>query len=768
MDRMRRASPQPAQDAQTSERAETGDNPGRLAHEVSHVVGRRWGDEALDSARGGRPEDYAAAFDWLNGQSVPALIAIFRRARQRGQLTLLIANIDSAPSNAGEGKKRLRAVMLGVRDEKTTTTATTMMEVRLLLDSIALVGPDRAAVEGLFAGARSTGSGIVAATRQGDFAAVYGMLNGMSMPGMLRAVESVGLALLRYLEANLAVATFVDRERLAVAMIAVERRLLGRVSAEDVALLRQRMDRMSLPPDQQSAVLGCLPAVSRTSVTEDISSNFAAATVSPLLVPLAAGKSFVILRRMSADEVAAAVVTLDESILRQLAAYSKVGEHDGDMEEIRRGIETAWHRAGHVGSPPWDTAIAADDWVGGLSPVDKLIEAACRSPKFMGAAVAGQWAQLLTRESMAMMGFFLGLTLLLQSNPFGWSVDVILGLTVASYLIGAGMTLMEADALVTELLAYVSVGAGATTEPELNASGRHLANFLTKLGFDLAQAFVLHMAAKAGTVPALKLSGWVRRFSAAQPQGFYVTPEGLVIPTGPEPPVLEARGQSGNNRGSAGSRSGGPAIGAPGRILYERRNVGGGWSIKSVVGDSKAVVRLGYERTVPNVEFLNTKEWHAAHSQGKRTATESARGILFAPEYVNQHLQNHGIEAYISRTYRLVAPGHEIMLSTDTYPHEGTNRLASIFYKVEIRNATTGETRTFFEAEISVPDLPENRSVPRLGKPSIDYGAGRVEELVRDGFLTDIPEGRRTKRPDPNIASAASSRSREQRDESQQ
>jgi hypothetical protein len=72
--------------------------------------------------------------------------------------------------------------------------------------------------------------------------------------------------------------------------------------------------------------------------------------------------------------------------------------------------------------------------------------------------------------------------------------------------------------------------------------------------------------------------------------------------------------------------------------------------------------------------------YQRAHSLGQGTGFESPYAILYAPEYVNQTLQNHGIERYLRDLAASASPGETFRIVTTTRPFPLTRRLASIDY----------------------------------------------------------------------------------------
>jgi hypothetical protein len=154
----------------------------------------------------------------------------------------------------------------------------------------------------------------------------------------------------------------------------------------------------------------------------------------------------------------------------------------------------------------------------------------------------------------------------------------------------------------------------------------------------------------------------------------------------------------------------------PGRIISERQ-IGGATVIRSIVGDPPG--RRGYEDILlPGVD-MNLTRWERSHSQGNITGAESARGIRYAPRAVNQELQKHGVERYISEFNQLKANDVTIYLTTETHAHPGTLRLSSIKYRVEAQRGL-GRPKLLFEAEITVSN---DRVNPRIDVHADYYGS---------------------------------------------
>ena len=119
--------------------------------------------------------------------------------------------------------------------------------------------------------------------------------------------------------------------------------------------------------------------------------------------------------------------------------------------------------------------------------------------------------------------------------------------------------------------------------------------------------------------------------------------------------------------------------------------------------------------------------WQKSHSQGNITGAESDKGIRYAPPEVNQELQRLGIEQHIADINKQKADGVQVLLTTETRSHEGTLRLKSITYKLELSDGNGSPTR-IYEAEITVSD---NRDNPRVGIDADPVNWDAVERYLK-------------------------------------
>ena len=115
-----------------------------------------------------------------------------------------------------------------------------------------------------------------------------------------------------------------------------------------------------------------------------------------------------------------------------------------------------------------------------------------------------------------------------------------------------------------------------------------------------------------------------------------------------------------------------------------RDTVGGPIRHEATLGE--AAGRAGMERGM----FTATEHgnlppgphYQRAHSLGQGTGFESPYGVLYAPEHVNQTLQNHGIEAYLRDLGAKAGPGETFRVLTRSAPYPRTLRLATMDYTI--------------------------------------------------------------------------------------
>lgn len=116
-----------------------------------------------------------------------------------------------------------------------------------------------------------------------------------------------------------------------------------------------------------------------------------------------------------------------------------------------------------------------------------------------------------------------------------------------------------------------------------------------------------------------------------------------------------------------------------GRAHLER----GHWSAGELRGESDEAERYG-EVGRPGNRSPGTRS-ERAHASGQGTGPESPYAIYDAPRFVNQDLQNQGIERFIRRLRDECGPGESIQVVTSSAPHPRTRRLREIEYHLELR-----------------------------------------------------------------------------------
>ena len=108
-----------------------------------------------------------------------------------------------------------------------------------------------------------------------------------------------------------------------------------------------------------------------------------------------------------------------------------------------------------------------------------------------------------------------------------------------------------------------------------------------------------------------------------------------------------------------------------------------------------------------------TQNWERAHTLGQGTGFENPYALYYAPTYVNQALQNEGIEALFRTLVKGQRPGSSYRVSTETSAHAGTRRLSEIRYRVEV--IENGQAHGFLEYTIRVSNTdPITISAPAL------------------------------------------------------
>ena len=111
--------------------------------------------------------------------------------------------------------------------------------------------------------------------------------------------------------------------------------------------------------------------------------------------------------------------------------------------------------------------------------------------------------------------------------------------------------------------------------------------------------------------------------------------------------------------------------------------------------------------------------YERAHSLGQGTGFESPFGIRYAPRYVNQSLQNHGIEKYLRRLASSAGPGESFRVLTNTTTHAGSLRLRGIDYRIQ--RVVGGQVTEFASYSIRVGGTAAN---PVVQAARLRFGAG--------------------------------------------
>jgi len=160
--------------------------------------------------------------------------------------------------------------------------------------------------------------------------------------------------------------------------------------------------------------------------------------------------------------------------------------------------------------------------------------------------------------------------------------------------------------------------------------------------------------------------------------------------------------------------------------------------------------RRGWEQTVPpalrvtpegesnagvDVVGATGVEHQRAHPRGSGTGFEMTGQIPFAPTYINQELQNRGIELYLAEVQRL-HPDVDLRLSTEHATISGTKvtrRQQWIDYSLDA--VSGGKKRSIFKVRIET-----NYNNPtKPGKPILQYMTSNREDLAMLGEV-DMPE----------------------------
>jgi hypothetical protein len=150
---------------------------------------------------------------------------------------------------------------------------------------------------------------------------------------------------------------------------------------------------------------------------------------------------------------------------------------------------------------------------------------------------------------------------------------------------------------------------------------------------------------------------------------------------------------------------------------------------RPTLGDRRVVIRswlgfrearAGLERHMRSageyaIEIL--RGWQRAHASGAGLGAESGEAIRLAPEFVNQILQNRGIEQFLRDLRSEVLPeGGRVHVTTVVETHPTTLRLASIEYRIEVVTER-GSARL---ADVRIEVSPEGTSQGSVRAPGRD------------------------------------------------
>jgi hypothetical protein len=141
------------------------------------------------------------------------------------------------------------------------------------------------------------------------------------------------------------------------------------------------------------------------------------------------------------------------------------------------------------------------------------------------------------------------------------------------------------------------------------------------------------------------------------------------------------------------------------------------------------VARAGMERFMRSASEYAIdaiQGWQRAHASGAGLGAEAAEAIRLAPEFVNQALQNRGVERFLRDLRDIVLPeGAQIHVITEVTTHPGTLRLRSIEYRIEIlrdgSRHTVGDVRIevtregISHAEVRAPGIDSYAPTPEFG-----------------------------------------------------
>lgn len=147
--------------------------------------------------------------------------------------------------------------------------------------------------------------------------------------------------------------------------------------------------------------------------------------------------------------------------------------------------------------------------------------------------------ELLTPESLAMMGLFTSAYVVSQITPVGWVADILVGGLIAATVLMVGN---EAVEVVKLLIDFFDTASNAKDQKDIETAAGLFAKAVTKVGIDVIVAILFHKAGKMadlkppgprspGLVEVLKIGGGKVKTTILEPPTYadYVTEGGNVI-----------------------------------------------------------------------------------------------------------------------------------------------------------------------------------------------------------------------------------------------
>jgi len=133
-----------------------------------------------------------------------------------------------------------------------------------------------------------------------------------------------------------------------------------------------------------------------------------------------------------------------------------------------------------------------------------------------------------------------------------------------------------------------------------------------------------------------------------------------------------------------------------------RESPGGAIRHESVRGPSlgRAGMEHAYYSLGQHGNLPRGPKYKRVHTLGQGTGFESPYGIRYAPSYVNQTLQNNGVEEYMRRLTAAQQSPSAYRVVTSTETHADTLRLKRIRYRVEV--ISDGQAHHFSDYTIDV------------------------------------------------------------------